>query len=157
MVLRVRFDEPAIDWSTILPCDDGGVPSLDVGQQANCRVATDSIDGLHVHSFGDYAELHLDAVDGRRDPVGHLISDTHVVPGGLLGLAVGLVAAWAKPMHAGKLVLSATVAGAAIGGFSAKRGIRCVYTLVQALALLPPTQTLTLVPNQALTGGAASA
>jgi hypothetical protein len=78
------------------PRDAGMKPStgLPVGQRQDWRVSYPTCGGLHVRDFGDYYSAHLDRVNPNCDPIGHVVSDTPQIAGGvalgaLLGLALG--------------------------------------------------------------------
>jgi hypothetical protein len=46
--------------------------------------------GVHVREYEDTYAIHVDLVDPRKDPLGHLLRDS---PGSLLSVGVGLLAA----------------------------------------------------------------
>lgn len=78
------------------PRDAGMKPStgLPVGQRQDWRVSYPVCGGLHVRDFGDHYSAHLDRVNPNCDPIGHVVSDTPQIAGGLalgalLGLALG--------------------------------------------------------------------
>lgn len=112
------------DWrwrtSDLVPCDAGGLPSLQPGTDHCCRVSTpDGRDGLHLAFDRDVVAIHLDRVDARRDPVGHGVDATGMVAGVGIGLLAGLVlaAATGKPLA----LLGAAAAGGALGALIARR------------------------------------
>jgi hypothetical protein len=78
------------------PRDAGMKPSmgLPLGQRGDWRFPAPGCGGLHVRDFLDCYTAHLDRVNPVCDPVGHVVSDTPQIAGGLalgalLGLALG--------------------------------------------------------------------
>jgi hypothetical protein len=76
--------------------DAGLQPSmgLPVGQSSDWRFAYPHCGALHVRDFGCHYSAHLDRVNPECDPIGHVVSDTPQIAGGvalgaLLGLAFG--------------------------------------------------------------------
>lgn len=53
---------------------------------------------LHIREYEDEFLVHVDRVDPRRDPIGHLIYDAPEV---LVGLACGILTAYAVKKNAG--------------------------------------------------------
>ena len=90
-VIRIERGDPRFDWAAITGGANGGVPGIDVGQLGDIRVSTAEGDGLHVHTFADRIEVHLDRVDPLRDPLGHLLADTGAAEGALKGAGLGLL------------------------------------------------------------------
>src|SRR5258706_7508223 len=75
------------------PRDAGMKPSLGlpVGQSTDWRYKYPTCAGLHVRDFGSFYSAHLDRVNPTCDPVGHLVSDTPQIAGGLaFGALLGL-------------------------------------------------------------------
>ena len=92
------------------PRDAGMKPStgLPVGQRQDWRVTYPTCGGLHVRDFGDYYSAHLDRVNPNCDPIGHVVSDTPQIAGGVaLGALVGLAFGKSK---------EAALVGALFGG-----------------------------------------
>ena len=106
-------------WHAIEGCGDGGMPGLPAGQSSDCRVSTDHPDGLHLHRFPDRIEAHLDRADPLKSAPAHLLNDTKLLPGLMVGAAVGLAIA---ALGGGRgIVLAAPVLGAFAGGFAPAR------------------------------------
>lgn len=103
------------------PRDAGMRPSLGlpVGQCTDWRYKFPSCGGLHVRDFGTFYSAHLDRVNPECDPVGHVMSDTPQIAGGLaLGALIGLAlgnskeAALVGAMFGGLLGLASTASAA---------------------------------------------
>jgi hypothetical protein len=65
---------------------------LPTGQLADWRFVSPGCDGLHVREFGDFYSAHVDRVNPTCDPIGHIVSDTPQIAG---GLALGALAGFA--------------------------------------------------------------
>lgn len=92
------------------PRDAGMKPSmgLPVGQNSDWRQAYPKCGGLHVRDFGPFYSAHLDRVNPKCDPVGHVMSDTpQIVSGAALGALAGLALGKSK---------EAALVGALFGG-----------------------------------------
>ena len=138
-VVRLARGDRGFAWHTLPGCTDGGWPGIDVGQNRDCRYATDGADGLHLQTFDHhcYVEVHLDQRDACRDPVGHAAADTNLLPGLVVGTLLGaLIGGAAK---GGKGATAGAAAGAAIGGLVGghipKRS-RLVLSLVELATLV---------------------
>lgn len=80
---------------------------------------------LHIREYDDKFLVHTDAVDPRKDPIGHLLHDAPEVLAGL-GCATVLGACTAKAVRVGNPLVSGLVAGAAFGwlGYMAAKKLR---------------------------------
>lgn len=106
-LLEFRYDDPRVAWNELIRCTHGGVPGLDVGQSRDCRWPLADGRSLHAHWHDGqgFARFHLDRVDPERDGLGHLVSDTAIPGGALLGaVIVGLLTKSWKGAAAGALL-----------------------------------------------------
>ena len=106
------------------PRDAGMRPSvgLTVGQSTDWRYKYPSCSGLHVRDFGTFYSAHLDRANPECDLLGHIVSDTPQIAGGLalgalLGLALGKSkeAALVGAMFGGLIGLATTSSAAEAG------------------------------------------
>lgn len=120
-VLEVEMGDQRVAWHELVSCNDGGLPSLDAGQSCDCRWSTPGEAGLHAHWYIEdgIARFHLDDVDPRRNPIGHLVKDTALLPGVAIGAILGLLFGQsAKAMAFGAAV------GAGAGAFVPRGAFR---------------------------------
>lgn len=118
--LVVASTDPRWRGTDLVPCDAGGLPSLDPGTEACCRISTgDGADGLHIAFDNGVVAIHLDRVDARRDPIGHGFDATRLAAGAAVGAGIGGLVALAtgKPF----LALVGAGIGGAIGATTGRR------------------------------------
>ena len=114
----VEFNDPRVEWSSLGRCTNHGLPALDHGQRGDCRWSLAGGQSLHAHWYPRHVEFHLDLVDPRRKPLGHLVRDTNLPTGvGLGALMLGLATQSWEGALAGA-VLGAAVAAVAHTGAS---------------------------------------
>lgn len=82
---------------------------------------------LHIREYPGEYRVHMDRVDPRRDPLGHLVADAPEVPAGLAaaGLAGALAARWAARRTGSRWAAAAAglaaAAAAGAAGYAAAR------------------------------------
>jgi hypothetical protein len=123
-VIRVSFDEAQFDWDSLGP-PSCGIPGLPVGQDWDARYSTNGFGGLHAQGRNAHGvvEFHLDNPDPCRDAVGHLLNDTKVQRGAVIGLTVGAVVGALLEGRRGavKWGVRGAGAGATLGALAPKR------------------------------------
>jgi hypothetical protein len=122
--LELDYNDRRVAWQSFIDVGDGGYPGLAQGQDRDSRWSITDGSGLHGHWFSRrrVLRLHIDSVDPRRDPVGHVVADTHVPAWTGLGAVAGLVLF--------EFALPALLFGAAVGalvGANANHGPTSVW------------------------------
>lgn len=105
--LQFSYSDGRVFWQDFHTCSTNA-PSLDVGQSANCRWSFNDGSALHAQWFDQqqFVRFHIDGIDPERDGLGHLLHDTHIGKGVLIGALLGaLTGKW-----------RGVAAGAALGG-----------------------------------------